>query len=289
MNRFIFPIQHYFFPHHSNNYKAKSLHLSSLLFYVALLLLVQFTVKTFRKDYPEILGYAKDVNINRILTLVNQKRQEAGLSPLALSPLLTTSATNKGNDMFGNNYWAHISPSGKTPWEFIRETGYDNDYAGENLAKSFDSSDQVVDAWMNSPTHRTNLLKPEYTEMGLAVINGKLLGEETTLVVQEFGTRTLSDTVAQITPEAIVPTQAVAVVLPPNSFSATTINTVPKVVVYSPLKSISILTAEFLLVVLFLDGIYMWKFKPHRLSSRTLAHIIFIGALIGAMGATGIG
>lgn len=290
MNRFIFSIRHYFFPHSSNNYKAKSLHLSSLLFYVVLLLLVQFSVKTVKKDYPEILGYSKDINVTRILTLVNQKRQEAGLSPVTLNPLLSTAATNKGNDMFTSNYWAHISPSGKTPWEFIRGAGYDYEYAGENLAKSFDTSDQVVEAWMNSPTHRANLLKPEYTEMGLAVINGKLLGEETTLVVQEFGTQTISAPVAQINPEEAKTAGGVAVVLPAqNNFSATTVNNLPSAPNFNPAKSISMLVAEFLLFVLCIDGIYMWRFKPSRLSSRTLAHIIFIGALVGAMGATGIG
>lgn len=293
MKSFIGLIKHYLFPHASNNYKAKSLHVSSLLFYVTLLLLIQFSVKTFKKDNPDILGYSKDVTVTRLLSLVNQKRQEAGLSSVELSPLLTTAATNKGNDMFTNNYWAHISPSGKTPWEFIRGAGYDYEYAGENLAKSFDTSDQVVAAWMNSPTHRANILKPEYTEMGLAVINGKLQGEETTLVVQEFGTRVVSKPVVRISPEAINPAkQAQAAVIPEvavNGFSSTTVETLPVKTQFNPLKSFSMILGEFLLVVLAIDGIYMWKCKPHRLSSRTLAHIIFIGALIGAMGATGVG
>jgi hypothetical protein len=99
--------------------------------------------------------------------------------------------------MFSNNYWAHFSPQGKSPWDFIVGAGYTYTLAGENLAKNFNDSVGVVDAWMNSPSHRENLLKPGYKEIGFAVVNGTLNGEETTLVVQMFGATTKTDLVAK--------------------------------------------------------------------------------------------
>src|SRR3972149_9762200 len=89
--------------------------------------------------------------------------------------------------MFQENYWSHYSPDGKTPWDVILGAGYKYEYAGENLAKNFLFSNGFVDAVMNSTTHRDNLLKKEYTEVGYAIVNGTLNGEQTTLVVQEFG------------------------------------------------------------------------------------------------------
>jgi hypothetical protein len=89
--------------------------------------------------------------------------------------------------MFKNNYWAHVAPDGTEPWDFILGENYDYIYAGENLAKNFSTSGDVVEAWYNSPSHKENLINKNYTEMGFAVVDGKLNGYETTLVVQMFG------------------------------------------------------------------------------------------------------
>jgi hypothetical protein len=89
--------------------------------------------------------------------------------------------------MFEHNFWAHYAPDGTSPWYFIKNAGYEYEYAGENLAKGFSNSSDVVTAWMNSPTHRENVLSPKYQDIGFAVVEGKLLGEDTVLVVQMFG------------------------------------------------------------------------------------------------------
>ncbi|MCG2685812.1 CAP domain-containing protein, partial [Candidatus Parcubacteria bacterium] len=86
-------------------------------------------------------------------------------------------------------------------WYFIVGVGYDYLYAGENLAKDFSHSSGVVDAWMNSPTHRENLVNPRYEDIGLAVVNGTLNGVETTLVVQMFGRKKVSAQLAAVEPE----------------------------------------------------------------------------------------
>ena len=286
-------LHHYFLPHESNNYRAKTLHSSSVVFYILLIISFQLFMSLYKRINPNVLGFATDISVDKILNLVNQKRTEANLQPLSISNELNTAATSKGNDMFSKDYWAHVSPTGATPWVFINSAGYEYIYAGENLARNFNTAEEVVEAWMNSPTHRANILKSEYNDIGLAVINGKLNGEDTTLVVQEFGTPSKSS-VAQ------VPTnQQKLQVLPENNQLAKAETTVlaekqSKTQINSLVmpyinKSISLVVAEFLLIILFIDSIYLWRTKTARLSSHSLAHIIFFGALLGAMGATGIG
>jgi hypothetical protein len=89
--------------------------------------------------------------------------------------------------MFAEQYWAHVSPSGTEPWKWFGDVGYNYSFAGENLAKNYPTSDATVTAWMNSPTHRENLLKKEYVDVGFAVVSGELNGKKTTLVVALYG------------------------------------------------------------------------------------------------------
>lgn len=119
----------------------------------------------------------------------NQKRVENGLSPLSNSKELSGAASKKVDDMFAKNYWAHNSPDGITPWVFIKQSGYNYVYAGENLARGFSNSSDVVNAWMASPTHRANILSGNYNDVGFAIKSGNLNGEQTFLVVQELGSK----------------------------------------------------------------------------------------------------
>ena len=275
--------RHYFVPHHTNNYRAKALHHPSLIAYIILLLFIQSFYIFAKKFNPNVLGYATDITIEKILLLVNQEREKQKLEPLTLSQDLNTAAENKSVDMFDKNYWAHISPTGTTPWEFITKTGYQYIYAGENLAKSFDNSEELVSAWMKSPTHRANILKPEYNEIGLSVKNGVLNGEETTLVVQEFGSR--------VKPVAVSGSENIKPQFAETPYSADLIADT-KTASFPLLRinrTLSLVIAEFLLVVLLIDGLFIWKNKTVRIQGHSLAHVMFLLALLGAMGATGIG
>lgn len=178
---------HLFTPHHSNNHRAKVLHIDALALYVVAFLMMQFVTRVGASRYPDILGFATDIRVEQLLALTNSKRQEAGLAPLVLNDRLSQAASGKAADMFAKNYWAHTSPDGKLPWDFILASGYRYTVAGENLAKNFNDSKGVVDAWMASSTHKDNLLKSSYKDIGFAVVNGTLNGEEMTLVVQMFG------------------------------------------------------------------------------------------------------
>ncbi len=176
---------HLFIPKEDNHFRSRLLHLDFLTYYLLLALFFTFLFKS--TPLSNILGYATDITIQKLYELTNQERQKYNLPPLNYNEKLSKAAYQKALDMFNKNYWAHFGPNGETPWQFILNAGYEYEYAGENLAKNFLFSENVVSAWMNSKTHRENILKKEYTDIGFAVVNGTLNGEPTTLVVQMFG------------------------------------------------------------------------------------------------------
>ncbi|KKU83731.1 MAG: hypothetical protein UY10_C0003G0062 [Microgenomates group bacterium GW2011_GWA2_47_8] len=200
-------LRHLFTPHHTNNHRARALHLDALLFYALALVFFNLFLGWFQKARPDVLGYATDIHLEQLLIATNAKRQEAGLSILGLNASLSQAAAKKAEDMFAKDYWAHTSPSGATPWEFVTAAGYQYAVAGENLAKNFSTSQAVIDAWIASPSHRDNLLKSNYKDIGFAIVNGVLNGEETTLVVQMFGSQS-GQTLAAGGPVAVKPVEA---------------------------------------------------------------------------------
>lgn len=187
-------LAHLFTPHHTNNYRARILHPAGLTVLVAIFLLAQSWVKllTLAPTLPGglVLGFASDITAAQTVNTTNSERARLGLGPLKMSSVLNQAAVAKANHMFANDYWAHIAPDGTTPWVFIKNAGYGYSVAGENLARDFDTTGAMVQAWMDSPTHKENIVNGKYTEIGVAVVNGVLEGVETTLVVQMFGTPT---------------------------------------------------------------------------------------------------
>jgi hypothetical protein len=180
---------HLFIPRESNNHRSKLLHHQTLILVILFLLTGLSAISFVQKSYPTVLGISANISIQDLLSQTNQKRQENGQAPLVLNAQLSQAAEMKADDMLAKNYWAHISPDGMTPWVFIKNAGYDYLYAGENLARGFTTAPDTVNAWMASPTHRENLLSPNFKEIGFAVKTGTLTGAETILVVQEFGSK----------------------------------------------------------------------------------------------------
>src|SRR3989344_5623091 len=175
-----------FLPHAHNNHKAK-LRTCQGIIWLAILALVMPMAFRSSPSSAKVLGYATAISDTEIVNLTNQERLKNGVLPLRQDAQLNKAAYLKGQDMFKNQYWAHISPTGVQPWSFITESGYVYSYAGENLARDFGDSSSVVDAWINSPLHRENILNSHYKDIGVSVVNGVLNGVETTLVIQEFG------------------------------------------------------------------------------------------------------
>lgn len=125
--------------------------------------------------------------IFEILELTNKERIENGLAPLQYNVKLEKAAIAKANDMLEKQYWAHYGPNNETPWQFIIGADYNYAYAGENLAKGFTDAEKVNTAWMNSETHRKNILDKQFTEIGITIVEGKLDGVDTHIIVQMFG------------------------------------------------------------------------------------------------------
>jgi uncharacterized protein YkwD len=124
----------------------------------------------------------------KLIKLTNQSRAEQGIEKLTINQNLILAAENKTRDMFEHNYFAHTSPQKITPWYWIRQAGYSYQYAGENLAMDFITSEAVHRALIASATHRKNILNPNYKEIGIAVLSGNFKERQTTIIVQMFGT-----------------------------------------------------------------------------------------------------
>ncbi len=111
-------------------------------------------------------GYELDV-----LNLTNQERQKAGLKPFSGDYTnLNRSARAKSQDMAANNYFSHTSPTYGDPFAMMRNFGVQYQSAGENIAKGQPSPQEVVQAWMNSPGHRANIMNASYTHMGVGYV-----------------------------------------------------------------------------------------------------------------------
>lgn len=137
---------------------------------------------------PEAM--ASSITPANIINLTNQQRVAAGLNTLNTDSRLSAAALAKANNMLEQQYWDHFGPNGESPWMFISASGYQYVYAGENLAKGFKTAEGVHEAWMASPTHKENIMSGNYKDIGVAVVEGVLLGKQTVLVVQMFGNLT---------------------------------------------------------------------------------------------------
>ena len=232
-----------------------------------------------------VLGFATDISVDKLYQLVNEQRQKNNLSPLVLNSSLSLAAQKKAENMFRENYWSHYSPDGKTPWDFILGTGYKYEYAGENLAKNFLFSNGVVDAWMNSTTHRENLLKKEYTDVGYAIVNGVLNGEQTTLVVQEFG-KPLASSFTPPLVQAGEPEAKPGVA----EKKIEQVAVQPKINAFNFTFNLNVVFMAFLLLALALDFYFASKFNIIRIAGKNMAHFLFIifvlmGLFISTIGA----
>lgn len=232
---------------------------------------------------PAILGTAT-FSAREIVELTNKKRLENNLPPLAQNPLLFQAAQAKAANMFAEDYWAHFAPSGKSPWFFISASGYKYLYAGENLARDFTNADAIVDAWMGSSTHRSNMLDKNFKEIGVAVADGKLTGREGILVVQMFGASNqpsvakalegeqLTTDKGQLAGEsqqiALAPS-ATATVLASRQFAIS--------------KGITLVLVGFIFALFVLETIVLVRRARQHLGGGVLAHVAILGFLLLAV------
>lgn len=145
-------------------------------------------VLLFSFSLEALASQTAEITKDEVISLVNQARKAEGLDILTENKSLTLSANQKADDMIKENYFAHNSPGGKTPWFWMEKNNYDYRYAGENLAMDFHNAFDQQLAWMKSPTHRKNILNQEFKEIGVAVKQGMIEGHLAVITVQEFGT-----------------------------------------------------------------------------------------------------
>lgn len=158
------------------------------------MLLLLFVVLVFggqtQKFAGSVLGASDDITPQVLLNETNQERASRKAPQLSIHPALNQAAAAKARDMATNNYWSHRTPSGEEPWIFIDNADYAYQSAGENLAYGFSNSSAVIDGWMQSESHKLNMLDPEYSNVGFGVARSNDFNEQgpATIIVAFYAT-----------------------------------------------------------------------------------------------------
>lgn len=188
LKHFVSRVWAYVAPSRANQFRPASLSRDALITVVAITCVVEGFLLTSLFMQSGAGQFAAAVLKGAIVNLTNSERSVLGLGQLRTDPLLTAAAQAKAEDMAVRGYFSHNDPNGTPPWRWILDAGYDYAYAGENLAVRFFDSSDVVDAWMQSPSHRANVVKSSYADIGIGVAEGMYEGQKTVFVVQFFGT-----------------------------------------------------------------------------------------------------
>ncbi len=176
-----------FIPHRGNSYKPHFFREFSIkILLITSIFLLGFSAGSSFFIHKTVLGTSVVSSV--LIDLTNENRLAFNEDPLIRNDKLNEAAKMKGQDMAKFGYFAHNSPKGVTPWHWFTKVGYTFLYAGENLAINFTDSNDVENAWLNSPAHRANLLNVDFKEIGIATISGTYQGNSTIFVVQMFGT-----------------------------------------------------------------------------------------------------
>jgi uncharacterized protein YkwD len=181
-------LKNFFLPHEDNDHHPHVWRMPGTLFFLGTILVVESYF--FVGSYFLIKGnnYLAAVFPSALVAFTNDIRADVHEKPLTENQTLVAAAQLKADDMASRGYFAHYTPEGLAPWSFIEKAGYAYSHAGENLAVNFVDSKDVVDAWVASPTHYKNLVKDNYTEIGIATAEGVYQGRKTIFIVEFFGT-----------------------------------------------------------------------------------------------------
>lgn len=280
-------VHNWFLPHKDTHKKAHLLSWEGLVVYILFFIILQVGFSVISYTKPGVLGISGNIDQKILIELTNKERQKMGLPAVSENAALDKAASLKAQNMFAENYWAHFAPSGKTPWDFILGAGYKFTFAGENLAKNFTNSDDVVKAWMASPTHRDNLLNPKYQDIGIAVEEGVLNGQKTILVVQEFGST------SSLAAKPTVDVQGQQIEVAKEDYnsrpelnliaSETKVSTKPLFDQYQVYKTAGFSVIALVTVLLTLDIWVLRRRGVFRLSSHHVAHMALLSLAAGSL------
>ncbi len=180
-------LKNYLIPHQGNNHHPHLLRKTGVLV-LGTLIVVLFGLSVFRGLVVNQRTHFTAAVLPMVLVnITNEDRAGGGLNELVVNPVLEEAARMKAEHMAEHSYFAHVSPDGLDPWYWFYRAGYVFTDAGENLAVNFTDSEDVVQAWMDSPGHRANIMNGKFTEIGIAAVKGKYKGKNTIFVVQMFG------------------------------------------------------------------------------------------------------
>lgn len=175
----------FFIPTEKNGYRPRLLSRFALYTYLVVILFVNLGI-----NYLIPVSVKAELNINYIYDYQNDERAKRGLPDLLINTKLVESANTKAKAMLESNCWSHYCPDGKSPWDFFDNAGYSYIYAGENLAEGFISTEKLMEAWMNSPTHRVNIVNTNFTEVGIGYAEGNFQNNSNNMIiVVHFGSR----------------------------------------------------------------------------------------------------
>ena len=141
------------------------------------------------KDYVTISGNTTNTNQTTntssgtkgsqdeeyVLKLINDYRSKNGVSKLNMGSKLLKMARLKAEDMVKKEYFSHTSPTYGSPFDMMKNYGLSYKSAGENIAGN-PSLDAAVNSWINSSTHRENLLSASYNYVGIGISKSPIYG-----------------------------------------------------------------------------------------------------------------
>ncbi|MDQ3281711.1 MAG: CAP domain-containing protein [Acidobacteriota bacterium] len=119
---------------------------------------------------------SNEITAENVIRIMNDYRAQEALPPLAADARLTLAAGDRMQNMEEEGYWSHTSPDGMSPFTWVKVRAYDFKVVGENLATGFETAKVLVESWMESPGHRANIMGAEFTDCGIAIIEGSTKG-----------------------------------------------------------------------------------------------------------------
>lgn len=153
-------------------------------FLMGMLFFIPANAQIFQANQTEEL---KPLAAQEILNIVNQQRMQYNLNVLTVNDKLQSAAEAKANYLLHEQIFSHSGKNGEPFSYWIKQNNYQYQRVGENLAISFTDNKKIVEAWLESETHRKNILNPYYHETGIAIKYGIYQNKPTYIVVQIFG------------------------------------------------------------------------------------------------------
>ncbi len=197
-------LKHYLIASENNDYKPWVITSNAVGVFCLIVICLRFLI-------PASFTFAAGgIDAADVMNRINDQRRQRFIQELQTDSRLTSAAGTKAQDMLARSYFAHINPDGEYVWPTIQAAGFTPWLTlGENLAMDFTEAGEMVNAWMNSPTHRANIVNEKFEEQGLSAISGTYEpGHNTIMVVSLFGTlaKTKSTTTTTPPPPAATPT-----------------------------------------------------------------------------------